>query len=322
VLVGRKPEDVNRSVRVRRVLAPILDRLGDDYDVVVVQHLTLAPLLPDERRPAWVIEIHNLPSTRARHEATAEPGRRQRWLLRREAANATKFERDVVAAYDAAVVVSTPDAEVLGLPADRVFPNGVAIEAPPSQIPDTPTILLPATLDYRPNVLGATWFCDEVLPRIQEEVPAVRFALAGRNPIPEVVALADRPGVELHRDVPRMQPWLEWARVVVVPLFVGSGTRLKALEAMAAGRPVVGTAIGLEGLDLVDGVHARIADDAGEMAQAVTELLRTGSTAIGLAEAARRHVEENFRWEAIASRLAVALEEASGDRAPARAARP
>jgi glycosyltransferase involved in cell wall biosynthesis len=316
VLVRREPADVADAVRVRALLAPVLERVADDYDIVIVQHLTLAPLLPRPRRALWVIEAHNLPSTRARHERAQVRGRRQRWLLGREAAIATRFERRVVDAYDGVIVVSTPDADALGLDADHVFPNGVSFDAEPTPIPESRTVLLPATFDYRPNVLGARWFCDEVLPRVQEDVTDVRFALVGRNPVAEVVALAERPGVELHADVPLMAPWMQWARVVVVPLFVGSGTRLKALEAMAAGRPVVGTAIGLEGLGVVDGVHARVADDAETMAQAVSELLRSDSESATLASAARRHVEANFRWDAVSSRLGATLEATAVARAP------
>jgi glycosyltransferase involved in cell wall biosynthesis len=304
------------AARVRRVLVPVLERIADDFDTVIVQHLTLAPVLPRARRATWVIEVHNLPSTRARHERAEVRGRRQRWLLGREAAIATRFEREVVDAYDGVIVVSAPDADALGLDADHVFPNGVTLDADPAPLPDCPTVLLPATFAYRPNVLGARWFCDEVLPLVQQAVPDVRFALVGRNPVPEVVALAERPGVELHADVPQMAPWMQWARVVVVPLFVGSGTRLKALEAMAAGRPVVGTTIGLEGLGLVDGVHARVADDADAMAQAVSDLLTSDSTAAALATAARCHAEANFRWDAVSSRLAATLETAAVARTP------
>jgi len=103
--------------------------------------------------------------------------------------------------------------------------------------------------------------------------------------------------------VPRMRPWLEWARVIVVPLHVGTGTRLKALDAMEAGRPLVGTAIGLEGLGLVDGMHARIVDDAEEMAAAIVRLLESREHAETLAMHARRHAEASLRWDRVARSL-------------------
>jgi glycosyltransferase involved in cell wall biosynthesis len=319
VLGRRRPSEVTDTARVHRILRPTLRRIADDFDVVVVQHLSLAPVAPARRRAPWVLEVHNVPSARARQEVASERGRRQRWLLKREAANAERYEQQAVRSYDGVVFVSDADAAaVAGEHSDRdgsvmVIPNGVDTSSiTPTPLPSEPNIVLPATLDYRPNVLGAVWFCDEVLPMVQSSVSGVRFMLVGRNPVAEVQALAERHGVEVHADVPRMAPWLELARVIVVPLQLGTGTRLKALEAMAAGRPVVGTSIGLEGLGAVDAIHARLVDDPAAMADAITELLTCDAKAQALADAGRRHVEENFRWEALADRYADALHELPG----------
>jgi glycosyltransferase involved in cell wall biosynthesis len=111
----------------------------------------------------------------------------------------------------------------------------------------------------------------------------------------------------VHADVPIMAPYLAAARVAVVPLRMGTGTRLKALEAMAAGRPLVGTTIGLDGLGLEDGVHARIVDDPEAMAQAIVALLRSDAQAQALASAARRLVEDRFQWETIGAEFANAM---------------
>ncbi len=91
--------------------------------------------------------------------------------------------------------------------------------------------------------------------------------------------------------------------MVIVPLLVGTGTRLKALEAMAAARPLVGTTVGLEGIGVHDGIHARVADEPGSFARAVIELLGGETLARGLAEAGRAHVEQRFAWEQIGKQL-------------------
>jgi glycosyltransferase involved in cell wall biosynthesis/GT2 family glycosyltransferase len=332
VLLRRQPVDVIETARIRRSLEPVLQRIAPDFDVVIVQHLALAPLVRARRDERWVIEVHNVPSERARQEAASESRRhvRQRWLLGREAANASRFQRRVVDEYDRVIVVSDGDGAALTSRVAEPFlvvPNGVTTDRPPAELPDAPNLLLPASLNYRPNVLGALWFCDEVFPRVREAVPDAHFVLAGRDPVPEISALAERPGIEVLANVPRMESWVDWARVVVVPLHVGTGTRLKALEAMAAGRPLVGTSIGLEGLELVDGVHARIVDDPARMADAIVAILESRRCAEGLAARARGHVDAHFRWEQVAQPLLDALDQLAPKRARTsremrRAARP
>ena len=310
VLVSRRPSEVEDNRRIRRTLQPLVNRLAADHEVVVVHHLGLAGVLRTEIGTRWILHLFDVASRRARHELETEVGRRQRWLLEREGRNAARYERQMIDTYDGLVVVSDLDAAAMGATDAHLVPNGVDLRAfTMTPVPSDQTLLLPATLDYRPNVLGACWFCDEVLPLVQQQVPDVRFALVGRNPVAEVIELAERPGVELHADVPTMAPWLAWARVVVVPLWIGTGTRLKALEAMAAGRPLVGTTIGLEGLDLVDGVHARLADDPATMATAIVELLTSDASARALGEAGRAHVTAHFSWDAIGERLDQALTE-------------
>ena len=121
-----------------------------------------------------------------------------------------------------------------------------------------------------------------------------------------------------------MVPYLQAARVVVVPLRVGTGTRLKALEAMAAARPVVGTTVGLDGIGAVDGVNARIADEPRAFAAAVTEILRGDEVASRLGAAGRAHVEARFGWDRIGERFVELilglLAERPTPQAPARSA--
>ncbi|MDQ2648018.1 MAG: glycosyltransferase family 4 protein [Actinomycetota bacterium] len=308
-IAARGPREVVLTTRPRRVMAPIVGRLEDRFDLVVASHLGMAALRPARPAAPWVAQLHHVTSARGRQERDVTPGRRQRWLLDRDAAHAARFEARLLEQFDGVVVVSPEDAALLG--AERasgrvlVAPNGVDVEHyRPSPIPPEPSIVMTGSLQYGPNVDGAVWFCDEVLPLVRAQVPAATLTLVGREPRDEVRALASREGVALHADVPDMAPWLAAARVTVVPLRIGTGTRLKALESMAAGRPVVGTTIGLEGLDVEAGRHAEVADDAPAMAAALIRLLRDDEHASALAAAGRALVEERFRWGAIADQLA------------------
>jgi len=181
-----------------------------------------------------------------------------------------------------------------------VIPNGVDLgRFRPLPVPPEPRVLFPATLSYPPNVEGAVWFCSEIWPRVRSVVPDASLVLAGRSPAAPVLELERLPGVSVDADVPSMVPYFASARVVVVPLRVGAGTRLKALEAMAAARPVVGTTLGLEGIGIVDGVTARVADDPDAFAAAVVGTLQRDDLAQSLGAAGRLHVENRFGWEQI-----------------------
>ena len=267
-LAWPEPAQAFPGLGPRRRLAKALKDARADVDIVMVEQEALGPLLPARRSVPWVITFEHVLSTMAAQEEAKAPGRRQRWMWSVEHRKARKFETRIVREWDAVVTCSEPDAEYLRalaaphVPPMTMVPNGVNLDRfPVTPLPAAPSLLLPGTLCFAPNIDGAVWFCDEVLPRVQAEVPDVTLTIAGRDPWPQVLRLAERPGVTVMGDVPSLIPYFVDSRVVIVPLRVGTGTRLKALEGMAAARPVVGTAIGLEGLAVEDRVSVRIADD-------------------------------------------------------------
>jgi len=300
VLVERAPAAVVENRARVRGLAARLDALGP-FDLVCVEHDRLGPLVRHRRSDGerWTLTLHNLPSERKRHELALARSGRQRWLYRRELADARRFETAMVDAYDLVVVPSEADAAILGSEV-AVVPNGVdPARFRPTPIPPGPVLVFTGTLSWEPNIEGLSWFCREVLPIVRQRVPDARLDVVGRQPLPEVRALATLPGVELHADVPSVVPWLEAARLAVVPLRIGSGTRLKALEAMAAARPVVGTTIGLDGLAIDDGVHALVADDAATFAERVVDLIGDDELAQRVAAAGAEHARLRFAWDSI-----------------------
>ena len=129
--------------------------------------------------------------------------------------------------------------------------------------------------------------------------PAARLLVVGRNP-PESLVRAAPPGVRFTGTVDDIRPHVATAHLAVIPLNVGSGTRIKAFEAMAMGRPVVSTTIGVEGLDVVPGEHLLIADDPAAFIAAILRLLDDSALRISLAANARALIEEKFSWAHVA----------------------
>jgi glycosyltransferase involved in cell wall biosynthesis len=269
------------------------------HDAVVVEHPGLAPLIRRRRGERWFLTLHNVGSGTLRQQAELVGGR-QRWLNRRYAGHAARLEDRWLREYDTVFSVSDDDAAMLPGPS-VVVPNGVdtTVHAP-SPVPRAPRIVFVGTLGFLPNVDGVLWFVEQVLPLVRRQVPAVELALVGRLATPEVRGLSRLPGVSVHVDVPDVRPYVAAARVSIVPLRVGTGTRLKALESMAAGRPVVGTTVGLAGLHLETGRHALVADDAETFARDVVRVLTDDALAARLAESGRSFVVARYDWERIA----------------------
>lgn len=189
----------------------------------------------------------------------------------------------------------------------EVVANGVDGSAftnpgpPPRQSP--PVVTFTGFLSYWPNADACAFFIGEILPLLRALVPDVRFRMVGRVPPASLVSLAQQHGVELHADVPDIRPWFATSDVMVAPIRAGSGTRLKILEAFAAGRPVVSTSIGCEGLDVQDGTHLMIADTPDAFARAVAQLLTTPELSARLVENAAALFHTHYERTALAGHL-------------------
>jgi glycosyltransferase involved in cell wall biosynthesis len=309
--VRRAPLDVSDHRRVRDDLAARIATMATNVDTVLVHHQSLGPLLAGPRfgRARWVLTLFHAAADRAEQAARVERNALQRALLRRDGANARRAEAAMVDLADALVVVSHEDRARLARPGTpvHVVPNGVDVSAfPPSSVPPAPTVLLAGSLDYAPNVDGAVWFAADVWPRIRAEAPDAQLLVVGRHPVATVAELHGRDGIEVHPDVPDIVPWFTRARVAVVPLRIGTGSRLKAMQALAAGRPVVGTTIGMEGLSLTSD-EADVEDDPSRFAAAVVTLLRDDGLAQRRADRGREFAERQLSWTTLGDQLFEAL---------------
>ena len=220
-----------------------------------------------------------------------------------------RYERVLSPKFDAVTCTSDIDATVFErhCRADviEIIPNGVDItHYQPDVSSEVPAHLIYiGSMDWYPNEDAVGFFADEVLPRIQERVPDVRFSIVGGNPSARVQKLAERKGVVVTGRVPEIKPYFAEATVFVVPLRIGSGTRLKILEALAMGKAIVSTSVGAEGLDLKDGEEIFIADEPTVFADAVIRLLTDTSLRRRIGENGRARVERDYDWRSIGEKL-------------------
>jgi glycosyltransferase involved in cell wall biosynthesis len=183
-----------------------------------------------------------------------------------------------------------------------VIPNGVDTRHVAYAASRTPgnVLLFAGTLSYQPNADAALWFAREILPLIRARRPEVRFRVAGRwAPESFRAALAGMPGTELAGEVADMRAELRGAAVSVCPMRSGSGTRLKILEAMSAGVPVISTSVGAEGIEARNGTEYIRADMPQAFADAVLRVLHDDTFAEKLRANARRLMERSYEWDTI-----------------------
>ena len=220
-----------------------------------------------------------------------------------------RYERVLSPKFDAVTCTSDIDAAVFQQHctenAIEIIPNGVDItHYRPDFTTEAPAHLIYiGSMDWYPNEDAVAFFADEVFPRIQEKVPDVAFSLVGGNPSARVQKLAERDGIIVTGRVPEIKPYFAEATVFVVPLRIGSGTRLKILEALAMGKAIVSTTVGAEGLDLKDGAEIFIADEPTAFADAVTRLLTDVQLRRRIGENGRSRVEQDYDWRSIGEKL-------------------
>jgi polysaccharide biosynthesis protein PslH len=257
-----------------------------------------------------VVVAHNVETLlwKRYYEATESPARR--FFLKRQWQRMRAFERSHFPRASWIAAVSAEDASVIrdefSMPRVDVVDNGIDRDyfAAVKDEREASRILFLGALDWRPNLDALDLLLTRIFPQVRASEPSAKLCIVGRHP---PAALARRvqalEGIELHADVPDVRPFLGQCGVMAVPLRIGGGSRLKILEALACGLPVISTTVGAEGLKLEPGLDFVRADGVEAMANALVEAIRSPAPLREMAKKGRQVVLENYDWDAQADKL-------------------
>lgn len=305
---------VRNSIRLFRNRPPLWDRFsgfstaiprliqGQQYEAAILEHFWCAPYLEQLRPHAKrvILDLHNIESVWHRSLADLESGARA-LALRRFATVSVALERQWLPEFDHLLVTSAEDARAARelAPAAKVtvYPNALPLIPSPERR-EREEIVFSGNLEYAPNILAVRFFHDRIWPELRARWPALKWKILGKHPeaIQSIVAGDER--IELTGWVEDAVASLGTSKVAVVPVLGGSGTRVKILEAWAAGTAVVSTPLGAAGLGCRDGEHLLLASDPGNFAGAVSQLLGSPDARAQIGMAGRKFYEEHFTWPA------------------------
>lgn len=275
--------------------------------------VTTAPYLLDIREVRRVIEDLEISMIWAKAQAARSPLARLRYALTWQ--KQRRYTRELLRRVDGCTVPSEVERQtVLSVAQDggpvAVVPNGVDLEQYQGDFgpvePDT--LVFPGALTYEANFEAMRFFLREIFPRIRRVRPQAILYITGRTDGVDLRCLPLGDGVVLTGYLPDVRPRVARSAVCVVPLTLGGGTRIKILEAMALGTPVVATSKGAEGLEVTPGRDLLIADDPEAFAAAVVRILENAGLRAALSTAGRRLVSERYNWRVIGQQLTAFLE--------------
>ena len=299
--------------RVARQRAPLMDRFsgfethiercvaGAHYDVAFIEHFWCAPYLAQVRPRARrvILDVHNVESVWHSSMAASESGALA-WIHRRFARAALELERLWLPRFDHVLTTSCGDAQRLREIAPdvqaTVYPNALPLIIPPPRS-DRQEIVFSGNLEYAPNIQAVRFFQREVWPALQSRWPKLKWKILGKNPGSLRELAQSDPSIQITGFVEDAVAVIAQAQVAIVPLLAGSGTRIKILEAWAAGTPVVSTTIGAAGLEFRNGEHLMLADDPETFMAAVSELLALPVNRERIGAAGRRLYEQRYTWQ-------------------------
>ena len=305
-------------LRAPAALAAIRSARG--FDIAIVEQAQCGSIVPELEQAGlrWVLDAQNVEwwLTSQISKRLPNPVTKSRFAL--DALKFKRLETHLLSSAKAVIAVSDTDVERLHLLAPSISidvrRNGVDtsyFQFVDHSKPGGSNLLMTGSLGYYPNLDASLWLLDEILPRVRTRLPDVRLELVGSGVTPEVESRNDpTSGIHIVGAVADVRPHLASADVFVMPIRLGSGTRLKALEALASGVPIVATRVAVEGLGLEDRDLVLLGETPDEFADSVHRALTDSKLRSRIAVEGRRYAVETFEWSRIAEEFEATLERA------------
>jgi glycosyltransferase involved in cell wall biosynthesis len=281
------------------------------FDIVQLEGSYLCPYIPVIRefsKAIIALRAHNIESEIWERTAAASKGIKK-WYLKNLASRIRKFEGKWMNRYDVLVPITERDEDQLNRMGNSR--PSVVIQAsidfacyqPSLSKTEFPSLFHIGSLDWMPNQEGLLWFLDNCWDNIRAKYPSLSFYVAGRNAPEWLITRLKRPGMVFMGEVEDAATFIQSKGIMVVPLFSGSGMRVKIVEGMAYGKAIISTSIGAEGLQVADNVNIMIADQPHEYIRKIELLLENEPFSIQLGKKAETFAQENFDHVILAGKL-------------------
>jgi glycosyltransferase involved in cell wall biosynthesis len=310
-LFGKKPYPINRNYS--RKIEPWISQKAKDVDVIHFNHLDAA-CYAENLEGVFVFDTHNLISNIYRRMRERETNPLKRWFLGLERKKTLGYETRIIRRMAFCLACSEEEKTQIEklAPGIRVetIPNGVDTA---SCVPDKNrafkhtdrNLVFVGAMDYLPNSEGIRFFCEEVFGILLKCLPDIHLTVVGKNP-PDSVKRLEKDNITVAGVVEDIARQVHQADLMLVPIRIGGGTRIKILEGMALGIPVISTKIGAEGIDAAHAENIFLADSAEEMAEGIIKLLENPGLRKKLADGGRRLVEKSYDWNISGRKLLAA----------------
>lgn len=314
-IFGEKPLSIAKyfSADFLNTLKTILK--NGKFDLIHFDHLHMGQYISSIGNIPTVLDEHNVEAVILKRCAQKEPNLLKRTLFIQQAAKMRAFEAALVNKFSVCLTVSDEDRRILCNLSQKtnieVVTNGVDMEyfkASPLRVQSLSNqkdvLVFTGSMDWLPNIDSIEYFCNSILPLIWQNKPNTVFYVVGKNPPKKILTLQNSDSrIIITGSVADVRTYMDKAKVFVVPLRIGGGTRLKIVEAMSYGIPVVSTRIGAEGIEAKDEKHLLLADSSGEFAEKVCRLIGNSTLRSDIAINARQLVEKQYDWKNIGIKL-------------------